>query len=125
MAYTTNTLSYLGGGLVDRFCPDKSVAATGHRNNVALPAGTFVQRLSQGRYVDVDVAVIDDQPRPNLRHQVVLGNHLALCRDQNAKNVEHPAADMHQGLIAPQLSPPKIKSKAAESDLVAIHGSLP
>jgi hypothetical protein len=32
---------------------------------------------------------------------------------------------MHQGLIAPQLSPPKIKSKAAEPDLFANHRFLP
>ena len=73
----------------------------------------------------MDVAVFNDQPRPHPRHQLVLGNNLPLGRDQYAKNVEHPAANVHQRLITPQLSPPEIKSKAAEPDLVATHRFQP
>src|SRR5216684_4378079 len=90
-------------GLLDRrggLQTDKSITAAGYCDHVGLPALTFFQRLSKRRDMDVDIAFLDDQPGPDLRHQFVLGDDLALRRDQYAQDVERPVGEAYRGLVA-------------------------
>jgi hypothetical protein len=56
-----------------------------------------------------------------LLHQLVLGDDFAPGRGQNTEDVERPAAEPHQGLIAPQLAPGEVKPEPAEADLPLDH----
>jgi hypothetical protein len=90
---------------------EDSISTPWHGNYMILPGGTFVECLSQCRYVNVDIAVLDDHSWPYPRHQLVFGDDLAFRCDHDTQDVECSAADSQPHPIAPQLALSKIKAE--------------
>ena len=73
--------------------------------------------------MDLDVVLVDDGAGPNLRHELVLGDYLAVCRAQDHKKVKGPPGKVYRRSIPRQLSPPEIEPEWAEDNLIRRHGS--
>jgi len=101
------------------------IAALGDSDDPASPIPVFVECFAQRRDVHLNVVFLDDDPGPHPLHQLVFADDFALGRGQYAEDVERPAAEAHQGLIAPQLAPREVKSEPAEADLPLDHGDVP
>ena len=94
---------------------DEAIAATGHGNQVALPALVLVECLPERRNLDLEVVLLDHQPRPDPRQQFVLGDDIAPGGGQHDRHVERAAAQPHRNPVTPELPPPEVEPKSAES----------
>jgi hypothetical protein len=61
----------------------------------------FFECLSERRDVDVDINLLDYQSYPDADHDLIFGNDLALCGDEQAQNVECPTGETHGSFVAP------------------------
>src|SRR6185437_13588792 len=80
------------------------------QDEVALPAECLAQR----RDLHLDVALLDDGARPDAREQLLLGDELAACLDENEQHVERPRAERNGHITEAQLTLAGEESKASE-----------
>jgi hypothetical protein len=73
--------------------------------------------------VGVNVAVFDRQARPDPFHQMALGNDIAFCRNQLAKNVHRAAPQLNPNALARKLALLGIKKESTEDNPFAAHSS--
>ena len=107
-------------GLRPRLQTKQAVSAARNSDDEALFIRSFIERLSQVRDVDLDIAVLDDDTGPDFGHQFGLGDDFAPGLCQDAKNVERPASQLDRRAVTPQFALPKVELKLAESHLVAV-----
>jgi hypothetical protein len=70
--------------------------------------------------MNLDIILLDDEAGPDLGHQAVLGDYIAVCRNERAQNVECAAPNQHELSVALQLAPHQVESEGAEPCLT--HG---
>jgi hypothetical protein len=49
--------------------------------------------------MDLDIVLLDHQPLPNRRHEVVLGDHLSVRGSEHAENIEGAASQFDRHAI--------------------------
>src|SRR6185437_12104011 len=96
---------------------NKPVAAPRHSHKVSLAAFALIEHLSQSRDVNFDVVFLDDQAGPNLSHQLVFADNLALCRGQHTEDVERPVAYRYRHPLTRQLVLVWIQIEQAKAEL--------
>src|SRR5271166_7067083 len=74
---------------------DKVVAASGYRNDIAPACVRFAQGPAQRADLSLEVAVIDEDLRPDPGNQLVFADHLAGLFHQSGQDVEGTAADLN------------------------------
>ena len=104
---------------------NQSVTATRDRNDIGLPAGPFVKCPPERRDVDVNVAIFHCEAGPHPFQQAILGDDIAFCCAQFAKDVQRPAPELEPNSVTRQLAPFEIKQESAEADLLTIHRLQP
>jgi hypothetical protein len=76
----------------------------------------IVQRLAQGRDMDLKVTLFDDTAGPKPHHQIVFADHLALCCGQRAQDVQRPPVQLQRLAVALQLVSADVKPEATKAD---------
>src|ERR1700749_4485350 len=67
---------------------EQTISATRHIDDPILACSRRVKRLAQGRDLDVEVGLLDNQSWPDPGHQLVLRNERAFCAGQYAQDLE-------------------------------------
>src|SRR4029077_17962785 len=75
---------------------DEFVAATGNRDDVAVAALAVAQGTAQRRDLDLEVAFLDEDLRPDPGDQLFLRNHPAGVVGKNGENVQGAATEAHR-----------------------------
>jgi hypothetical protein len=100
---------------------NEAIAAARHGNHVALPGCLFLQRLPQGRDLDLQVVFLDHDAGPDPRQKLVLADDVAFGAGQSMQEIECPAAEPQGRFVAGKLAPPQVEPESAEPDLITGH----
>ena len=88
---------------------DEAVAPARYGHDVALAALAVFERFAQGRDLRLDGVVFHDRAGPDLRDQLVLGDHRAGRSRERAKNVDSTRAEGDTCAVAIEHPSPRIE----------------
>jgi hypothetical protein len=71
--------------------------------------------------VDLNIILLDDETRPNARHQFVFADYFAISRRKHTQNFERSAADLNARALVRQLAPIEIDPEWAKAEFVVGH----
>src|SRR5215470_7502187 len=80
----------------------------------AQSTGWSGESLAQCRHLHLDVVLLDNDIRPDLGHELVLGDYAPTRRNQEAEDVECACANGDQPVTLPQLLPRQVQAKGAK-----------
>ncbi len=95
---------------------DEAVAAAGDVDEVAVAAMAIAEHAAQRGDLDLQIAFLDDDVRPDALHQLVLGHELAMPLDQGDQDLERTAAEPERGVAFEQQSLLREEAKAPEGN---------
>ena len=74
---------------------DQTIALPGNGQDVALALAWPVQCFSDRRYVDLNVVFFNGTAAPDISHQLILADCLAIRLRQHAKDIKRSASEPH------------------------------
>ena len=105
------------GRRLHRARPNQAVADTGHGAYPFLPVGSRAQGLAQRRYLDRQVAFLDNRSRPGFLHQFGLGNDLALGLGQGFQQHQTTLSDRQDLAVTAERAAADVENKRTEQML--------
>jgi len=102
---------------------DEGIAATGYIDDIAGTGLTVIERLAQHRHLDAQIAVIDDDVRPDPVYQLAVTDNVSGPTGQCQEDVHGATAQRHGNSLALQESFADQQAKRPESQhLLTRHG---